>query len=262
MNPRLVLQTGIYGYGILGQRAETDLEGTLDAIRTAGYDGLEVMSSLLGDPARLRDACAERGLDTVAVHLFWHELDDFSWETLRELACDRLILSGLPVDSVASTLDTLPALRDHVARAADVGARVAVHNHEEEARPLHDGRTPLEILCAETAPEELGFVVDLHWASVAGALERTLKATAGRCDYLHIKDGLIADPEAPHSFDLGTGEVELVHGWSTARSTGTIAVTAVERAMPAPDLPAALQHDAEFTRQLWHTGTAQTEARP
>ncbi|MEU4160900.1 sugar phosphate isomerase/epimerase [Actinoplanes sp. NPDC026670] len=254
MNPRLVLQTGIYGYGILGRRAETDLEGTLDAIRAAEYDGLEIMSPLLDDPARLRDACAERDLDIVALHLFWHELDDLHWATLKALACDRLILSGLPVESADSISGSLPALRELTARAADAGARVAVHNHEEEARPLPNGRTPLEILCAETTPDELGFVVDLHWAAVAGALDRTLEATAGRCDYLHIKDGLIDDPQAPHSFDLGTGEVDLVRGWSTARSTGTITVATVERAMPAPDLPAALRHDAEFTRRLWHVG--------
>ncbi|WNE93866.1 hypothetical protein PS467_00145 [Streptomyces luomodiensis] len=247
---RLVLQTGTHGYGILGRHAETDLEGTLDAITDAGYGGLEIMSSLLGDRPRLRAACTERGLDLTTLHLFWQELDGFNWSTLSNLGLHRLILSGLPVASEEETLACLPALREHAARAEQEGARTLIHNHAEEGIPLPGGSTPFEILAQETGEQEVGFVVDLHWAAVAGDTARMLKATAGRCDYLHIKDGLTADPQAPHSFDLGTGEVDLLGGWRQALAAGSVHVAVVERAMPAQQLTAALRHDADFVRSL------------
>ncbi|MER5950226.1 sugar phosphate isomerase/epimerase [Streptomyces sp. NPDC001904] len=248
---RLVLQTGTQGYGILGRHAENDLEGTLDAVLEAGYGGLEIMSSLLGDRPRLRDACAERGLELTALHLFWQELDDFDWSVLTELGVSRLILSGLPVASEEQTLGCLTALRRHSARARREGAQILLHNHAEEGIPLPGGSTPFEILAAETDEKEVGFVVDLHWAAVAGDTARMLKATAGRCDYLHIKDGLTADPQNPRSFDLGTGEVDLLGGWQQALGAGHVDIAVVERAMPAPDMRAALHHDADFVRSLF-----------
>ncbi|WP_335980363.1 sugar phosphate isomerase/epimerase family protein [Streptomyces sp. CA2R106] len=254
--PRVIVQTGIYGYGILGRRAEEDLPGTLGAIAAAGFDGLEVMSSLLAEPDRLARTCTGLGLHVDGVHLFWHELETFDWSVLTTLDTPRLILSGLPVASEEAIADNVPQLREHADRAAKAGARLLIHNHAEEGRPVEGGRIPLEILADRTQPAELGFVVDLHWAAVAGDTDRIVRATAGRCDYLHIKDGLVDDPEAPHSFDLGTGEVDLAHGWAAAGAAGAVAVAAVERSMPAEDLDAALRHDAAYTRGLIAAGGA------
>ncbi|GGS45044.1 sugar phosphate isomerase/epimerase family protein [Actinokineospora fastidiosa] len=250
MTPMLVVQTGIYGYGIFGSRAEENLEAALDLVRATGYDGIEVMTSLTGDPGRLVAACADRGLVIAGFHVFWHELDD-CWEAARRIGAPRLILSGMPADSEENVRAALPALRSTAAKAREHGLRLLVHNHAEEARPLASGRSTLELLADELPAEDLGFVVDLHWASVAGDLARTIAATAGRCDYYHVKDGLIAEPENSRSFDLGAGEVDLAEGWRLATAAGPIAVAVVERGMPAEPLEPALRHDAAFVRGLF-----------
>ncbi|KAK1184389.1 sugar phosphate isomerase/epimerase [Streptomyces sp. NBS 14/10] len=249
--PQLFVQTGIYGYGIFGRAAEEDLEGTLDMVKAAGYDGVEVMTSLTGDPRRLSEACARRGLSISAFHVFWHELaDGRQWDTAEALGTSRVILSGIPSENEEAARASIAPLRAFAAEAAARNMRLLVHNHAEECRPLPSNRTVLEILVEHTTCEELGYVIDLHWAAVGGDVARTIRTTADRCDYYHIKDGSITDPEEPHSYDLGSGEVDLNGAWKEIRSTGTVATVVVERGMPANDLPAALHHDARFVRQL------------
>jgi sugar phosphate isomerase/epimerase len=249
--PQLVVQTGIYGFGILGRRAEDALDETLGLIRAAGYDGVEVMSSLTADPQRLRTACADHGLTIAGLHLFWHELlEEEPWATAVALETPRLIISGIPASAEQDTLAALPRLREFADASNRHGLRLLLHNHAEECRPFASGRTVLEIVAEQLTADEIGFLVDLHWAAVGGDTRRTIETTSGRCDYYHVKDGLIDDPENPRSFDLGTGEVDLAGAWDLIRAAGAVSVAAVERAMPADPLEPALRHDAQFVRRL------------
>ena len=251
MITQLIVQTGIYGYGMFGRAAEEDLDGTLALVAAAGYQGVEVMTSLTGDPARLNDACARAGLSIAAFHVFWHELaDPRTWEAAESLDTAHVILSGYPSEDEEAALSAVQGLRDFAARAAGCGRRLLVHNHAEECRPLPSGRTVLDILTEKTDPDELGFVIDVHWAAVGGDMTRTIRTTAGRCDYYHIKDGSLDNPEEPRSYDLGTGQVDLPLAVREMRAAGAVSTAVVERGMPADDLVAALEHDAGFVREL------------
>lgn len=246
----LVVQTGIFGDGMFGGRPESDLDGVLDDARAAGYDGVEVMTNLLRKPERLRDACAARGLAVAAAHVFWWERDAPEvHRAIEVLETDRLILSCLPVKQPADLGPVAEELQRVAAVAHSVGASLLVHNHREEGLVLSDGRTTIEALAERLAPEDLGFVLDLHWAAVAGTLTRTLEAVGARCDYYHFKDGSLTEPKNGRSYDLGEGEVDLPGAWQLICGW-PLTVAAAERSYAPTDQMAALRHDASYIRAL------------
>jgi sugar phosphate isomerase/epimerase len=244
----LAVQTGIFGDGMFGSRPETDLDGVLDAVCAAGYDGVEVMANLGRDPERLRAGCAARGLAITGLHLFWWERDDEALLAAAEsMAAERLIVSCLPIKEPAEVAPVADDLRTLTSRLSRSGIPVLVHNHAPEGRVMSDGRTPMEALAEELS--DLGFVIDLHWAAVAGTAIRTLQNIGPRCDYFHFKDGSLTDPKAPQPFDLGTGEVDLRGAWRLIRQR-PLAVATVERGAPPVDAEYSLRHDRDFVRAL------------
>jgi sugar phosphate isomerase/epimerase len=236
---------------MFGRRAEKDLYGALDSVRDAGYDGVEVMTSLSGSPLRLADACADRDLEIAGFHVFWHELTSGpQLDVAVALGTPRIIVSCIPAGSADEVRGALGPLGEYAKEAAGKGLRLLVHNHAEECHPLAGGSTALEILVENTSAADIGYVVDIHWAAVGGDMLRTIRAVAGRCDYYHVKDGSLADPD--NSCPLGAGEVDLDGAWHQARESGPIAVAVVERGgTPPDDLDTALDHDARFVRDLF-----------
>ncbi len=246
----LIVQTGIFGDGMFGDRPERDLDGVLDDIRAAGYDGVEVMSNLIGDPERLKDACARHGLSVAALHVFWWERDvEQVRRALEVLGTSRLLISCLPIAAPSDVAGVADELRTVAGWARELGVSTLLHNHAPETRPLADGRTPFEALAGLLPPDELGFVIDLHWAAVSGTLLRTIEAVGTRCVYYHFKDGSLTEPKNGRSYDLGSGEVDLAAAWRLARAH-PISVATVERGFAPDDQQAALRHDAGYVRGL------------
>jgi sugar phosphate isomerase/epimerase len=246
----LVVQTGIYGDGMFGDRPEKDLDGVLDDVRDTGYDGVEVMSNLIGDPGRLLGACEARGLAIAGLHIFWWERDDPRVDdALRVLGTSRVIVSCLPVKEPADVPSVADELRRLAARARDLGVSTLLHNHASESRVMPNDATVYEALAERLPADEVGFVIDLHWAAVAGTLLRTIAAIGPRCDYYHLKDGSLTEPKNGRSYDLGSGEVDIPAAWQVARIR-PVGVAAVERGYAPADQLAALRHDAGYARAL------------
>lgn len=246
----LIVQTGRYGDGMFGDRPEKDLEGVLDDAAAAGYDGVEVMANLIGDPRRLTDACAARGLGIAALHIFWWERDEeLVRQALRILRPPRLLISCLPIKTPADVTAVAAELQVVATRTREYGAATLLHNHAPETRELDDGRTPFESLAELLPAGDVDFVIDLHWAAVSRTLLRTVEAIGSRCYYYHFKDGSVADPKNGRSFDLGAGEVDIPAAWQLARAR-PIAVATVERGYAPDDQLAALRHDAAYVRDL------------
>lgn len=252
IQPQLAVQTGIYGYGYFGHWIEDDLEAALDVARETGYSGVEVMSNLTHDPARLRGACADRGLTVTALHVFWHEADELARpELVTALGTNRLIVSSVPIEAPADVGPVVTRLDEIAEPLRSSGVQLFVHNHAEECRPMADGRTPFEALAEAMPADRLGFVIDLHWAVVGGTLARTLRALGGRCDYYHVKDGSSTDGPDTRVYNLGDGEVDLRYAAQLIDDLGGVRVAVAERAARPPDARAALDHDARYIEALW-----------
>lgn len=255
MTTQVGVQTGIKGYGIMGSLPVRDLPRSLEYVRAAGATGIEVMTNLIDDPRRLRSACAAAGLGIIGLHVFWPELDQALLDKVRELGTPRLICSGVPV-APGQLADSIDSMRTWAAATGEAGARFLVHNHEEECLSLPDGRTPLEAIAAGTTPDEVSFVVDVYWANRAGAdFTELFTALAGRCDYVHFKDGPRAG-DTTRSYGLGEGDVDLDLAWSSALASGPLSWAVVERDNPAKNPESAVRADVERLRAYADSVTA------
>lgn len=89
---------------------------------------------------------------------------------------------------------------------AAAGFKLSYHNHAQEFRnfPAIGGKTGMDILIDETDPNGVVFVLDVFWASAAGADPVVwLKRMKGRTDLVHYKDYAIDD----RSHDMGMGSI-------------------------------------------------------
>lgn len=245
---RVGLQTGINGYGMFGWAAERDTAAVLAHIAAAGYQGIEVMRNLSARPDLLTLADG-LGLEVIALHVFWPDLSDSALATeVAGIGATRLVCSGLPCGKPEQCRATAAELARLASRWRDAGVELLVHNHAEECRVLEDGSTPLDYFLDRT---DVGFVIDLYWAAVAGTPPGDAVARVGeRCRYLHIKDGRVPASADGESVPLGAGDVDLAGGWAAVRERRPDAWAVVERDIPPADPVAAIGADLAFVKRL------------
>lgn len=177
-------------YSVRNALAE-DFDGTLARVAGFGYtqvepfafvnflDGLRKLSDhgltaptthvglLAGDQEEIFGAAKELGITTV-IDPAIREPQWQSEQSIREIA-DQLNAASV--------------------KAAKHGLRVGYHNHWWEIEATVDGKTGLEVLADNLAPEVV-LELDTYWASVAGADVPALLGRLGdRVVALHVKDG-------------------------------------------------------------------------
>jgi sugar phosphate isomerase/epimerase len=88
---------------------------------------------------------------------------------------------------------------------------ISYHNHNVEFALYEDGRTPFDILLAETDPEIVTIELDIGWVASAGVDPAALlERHAARITQMHLKDLAATPPNTMmqiNSADVGTGTV-------------------------------------------------------
>lgn len=263
IEPRLSVQLGTRGYGILGSLPERDLDSALSLVARTGAVGVEVMSNLLGNQRNLGRVCDSNGLAISGIHVFWSELADSLIETVARLDTSQLIVSGLPCATPEECDQVVGKLLHWSEQAGSAGASLLLHNHAEDCTPFSDGRTPFSIFAAATSDMPVGFAIDLYWALQSGTQTAELfQQLHGRCFTLHLKDGLApyrcVGRDEPHG--LGEGDVGLNQGFTVASQHNTLDWVVVEREKPSPNLSAALTADVRFASALISSGRSRPES--
>jgi sugar phosphate isomerase/epimerase len=189
-----VARVGLMLYTVRDDCAR-DFEGTLRAVASLGYEGVELFDLHGHDAATVRGwldelrlvACGRHaGLDAIET-----QLPALAAECAT-LGTDRLILSWIePPSSTDAAKETAGRLAGIARECARLGLRFGFHNHDGEVRPLEGGDSFLGELLAE---EDLFLELDLGWAWTAGVDPVTLIERArGRCPLVHVKDFASAD---------------------------------------------------------------------
>jgi sugar phosphate isomerase/epimerase len=169
-----------------------DLESVLRTVAGLGYDGVELFDLHGHDPALVRGWLDELGLVAAGRHAgldaLEHDLPALAAE-LAVLRTDRIALAWIdPPESGAEARAAVARIAAIAPRAQELGLRLGFHNHWGELRPLEDGVTTLDLLCA-LPPELLWLELDLGWAWEAGADPvALLERLKGRCPLVHVKD--------------------------------------------------------------------------
>ncbi|UPV74875.1 sugar phosphate isomerase/epimerase [Halorussus limi] len=225
---------------------DDSLPELLRRVGDTAFEGVEFAGLGDADPAEIRDALDDAGLDAAGAHVGIEDLEadpEGVAETYRSLDCDRLVVPYLDDAEFASetaTTDTARRLQTLAGRLDEAGAAMGYHNHDHEFADLGD-RSAFDLLADET---DFDLELDVGWANAAGhdpvALLGHLRS---RVPLVHLKD--VADTTP---VELGEGDIDIEACVRAAREAGTEWLV-YEHDQPT-DPEESLEHGAETLSSL------------
>jgi sugar phosphate isomerase/epimerase len=186
-----------------------DYVGTLRRVKEIGYDAVELPPSRLHEPGELRGILDDVGLGLVALIVRPDALEEDvdKWiDCAKTLGTSDLVYVAPPVERRA-TRDgwmTTAAILDRLgARCRERGVTLSYHNHSFEFAQF-DGTCALDLLYANTLPQNVFAEIDTYWIKHGGADPvEYIRRHAGRIRILHAKD--MADDEERSFAEVGRG---------------------------------------------------------
>ena len=237
--------------------SESRARETLQRIKAAGYDGLELNrfmihpSSLMvrmmtraagmptGNGGKLdwHALLRESGLSVVSLHADLGSLEretDAVIAEAKSFSTDRVVITGMyrfDYSDERSVRELARRLNAAGETLKAKGIRLFYHNHNVEL--LHAGsRRAYDVLLDETDPEKLSFEFDSYWFTEGGADAKLwMKKLGGRMKLWHVTDrgsrhsGSAMTPILKSdSMELGDGSMDLEGLLAIARENGVEAV--------------------------------------
>ena len=237
--------------------SESRARETLQRIKAAGYDGLELNrfmihpSSLMvrmmtraagmptGNGGKLdwHALLRESGLAVISLHADLGSLEretDAVIAEAKSFSTDRVVITGMYRFDYSDET-AVRELADRLNRAGETlkaqGIRLFYHNHNVEL--LHAGsRRAYDVLLDETDPEKVNFEFDSYWFTEGGADAKAwMKKLGGRMRLWHVTDrgsrqtGPAMTPILKSdSMELGDGSMDLEGLLAIAKENGVEAV--------------------------------------
>ena len=223
--------------------SEAAARATLQRIKAAGYDGLELnrfmihptslmvrmMTKAAGMPTgkggRLdwKGLVEDAGLSVVSLHTDLGSLEreaDAVAAEARELGTDKLVITGMYRFDYSDE-KAVRELASRLNRAGEglrnAGLSLLYHNHNVELLPVKPGLRAYDILISDTDPELVNFEFDSYWFTDGGAdAKEWMRRLGKRMKLWHVTDrgarqsGPAMTPILKcDSMELGTGNMDL-----------------------------------------------------
>lgn len=188
---------------------------TLDCIKKAGYDGIELngfmirptsfmvrtMTKMAGMPVGKggsydwRRLLKNAGLSVVSVH---EDLGTIKREPetvikeAKDYGTDKIVITGMyrfDYSNKEAVLQLAKDLNESGERLKKHDVSLLYHNHNCEFRKIEEGKTAFDLLVEETNPEYVNFELDSYWPTEAGVSAIDLMKMLGdRMKLYHIND--------------------------------------------------------------------------
>ena len=225
------------------EEAAADIRGTLEQIKSMGYDGVEFAQMHGSTPEDLKALCREIGLVPISAHVPYAELAKDPKGVIAQYAsigCQYIAIPYLEKEDRPDG-ENFSQVIENVKRigkeARAQGVQLLYHNHDFEFVKL-DGRYGLDVLYESTCPECLQTELDTCWVNVGGEdPAKYLMKYAGRSPVVHLKDfygeksenmyeliGIKSDrPVRPSNFEfrpLGSGLQDMPSILAAAEAAG------------------------------------------
>ena len=238
--------------------SEQAARATLDCVKAAGYDGLELnrfmtkptsflvrmLTRAAGMPTgrggRLDwpKLMAKGGLETAALHADLGSIEREGAAVVQEakaLGTNRVVVTGMyrfDYSDLAQVKNLAKRLNGAGAVLKEAGVDLLYHNHNVELQFAAPGVRAYDILIEETDPALVSFEFDSYWFADGGADPKAWMQRLGRrMELWHVTDrgsrqnGPAMTPILKcDSVELGTGNMDLDALWATARANGVEAV--------------------------------------
>ena len=223
--------------------SESRARETLQRIKAAGYDGLELNrfmihpSSLMvrmmtraagmptGNGGRLdwHSLLRESGLCVVSLHADLGSLEreaDTVAEEAKSFGTNTVVITGMyrfDYGDEAKVRQLAKRLNRAGEALKERGIELLYHNHNVELLPVRPGVRAYEILLAETDPDAVNFEFDSYWFTDGGADAKLwMRRLGSRMKLWHVTDrgsrrtGPAMTPILKcDSMELGTGSMDL-----------------------------------------------------
>jgi sugar phosphate isomerase/epimerase len=206
----------------LRTQLDGNLAGTLKQIKAWGIDEVEAAGFYGRTSAEFAAALVAAGLRCRAMHVGWELLEanlDGLLKDADALGAATLLDPSLPRAGRVATREEIlraaGAFAQWSRRCKAAGKRFGYHIHGQEFGPAPEG-TLFDVLAKEAGPD-VGFEIDVFWATMGGADPVTLMGQyPGRFWYTHLKDmakGIVPGEVAQHRDDanvpLGAGQIDV-----------------------------------------------------
>ncbi len=175
-------------------KTPADFAETLQKIAAIGYKNVQVSGTCAFDPAWLEAELKKNDLRCVLTHTPPARLQSDAAAVAQEhsvYGCDCVGLGYYPFKSDDPALDYESFVRMYCPVAETLhayGKYFMHHNHAYEFQK-RNGKTILERLAEDFAPELLGFTLDTYWIQVGGGdPAEWVERLSGRVPCIHLKD--------------------------------------------------------------------------
>ena len=238
--------------------SEAAARATLQRVRAAGYDGLEINrfmihpSSLLirmmtraagmptgrGGNLDWKALLKEAGLSVISLHADLGSLEREGGQVAAEakdFGTDTVVITGMyrfDYGSETAVRELAERLNRSGERLKAQGLSLLYHNHNVELLPVRPGLRAYELLLRDTDPELVGFEFDSYWFTDGGAdAAAWMRRLGSRMKLWHVTDrgsrqtGPAMTPILRQdSMELGTGNMDLDGLYALAAENGIGAV--------------------------------------
>ncbi|MEX0599358.1 MAG: sugar phosphate isomerase/epimerase [Rhodothermales bacterium] len=185
---------GVQLYSVRNE-LDADLEGTLRAVKSAGFDIVETYSLHDMTAAEYRGLLDDVGLDVQSMHMSYERAvgeTEAVAEEARTLGSPWVVVPWIPHEEPFSSDDMNRAIADFTAAGEayqSEGLRFAYHAHGYEFHEAEEGGTLFDRFMEETEPGVVDVQLDVFWVRWPGQDPIALmERYPGRFPSLHIKD--------------------------------------------------------------------------
>ena len=171
-----------------------DFAETLKKVADIGYTTVQVSGTCPYDAQWLKDQLDKNGLKCVLTHIPDAKLREETQDVCQNhkifgAGCVGLGKYNLPGEDLAAEYAKFVELYKPIAKAIrDNGLYFMYHNHDQEFQHLN-GKTIMEHMAEDFAPEEMGFTLDTFWVQAGGGSPvEWIERLKGRLPCIHLKD--------------------------------------------------------------------------
>jgi len=235
--------------------AAKDLPGTLNQVKSMGYDAVELAGTYGLDAAAFKKHLDDAGLEAVSAHVSANAFEEDAAGTAalyKALGCRLISIPSLPMEALpggAGFEATKALVTEAASHCKEHDMMLGYHNHAYEFETLPCGSFVLDALF-ESTPDILQAQIDTGWVLAAGHDPVAyVKKYTGRCASVHLKDIVKVDGKFEDR-PVGKGSQDIPAVIKAAIKAGAyIMVAELDEAVGMTSLEAAKQ-SREYLKAL------------
>ena len=217
--------------------------GTLRAIKSAGYDGIELNEFMItptpfivrmltkfagmptGNCGKLdwKKLISESGLKVISLHSYLNSIEEDPEAVAKEalsFGTDTVVITGMYRFDYGNAIE-VKRLAERLNEAGKAllshGVKLLYHNHNVELQKVAEEKTAYDVIIENTDPQYVNFELDTYWLADSGAdINAMINKLSDRMVMWHINDrgcrkqGPFITPILKEdAAELGTGNMAL-----------------------------------------------------